>query len=111
MPGSLRQGVVIVPGNATPHTASYTSEWLRHYGDVMGRRPYSRDVVSSDFHLFGFFEKHLAGKRFATDADVKQAVTSWLQTLDTSLFFNGIQVFLVPRWDKCLNVNGDYVEV
>ena len=40
------------------------------------------------------YTKHLDGKRFATDADVKQAVTSWLQTLDT-------------MGDKCLNENGD----
>jgi hypothetical protein len=42
------------------------------------------------FHLFKSLQKHLAGKRFATDADVKQVVTLWLQTLDIN-FFAGIQ--------------------
>jgi hypothetical protein len=36
----------------------------------------------------------MADKRFAADADVKQAVT-WLQTLDTDFFYAGIQA-LVP---------------
>ena len=44
-----------------------------------------RSMLSSDFNLFGPLKKHLAGKRFATDADVKQAVTSWLSTLIFSM--------------------------
>jgi hypothetical protein len=34
------------------------------------------------FRFFGPFKKHLALNLFATDGDVKQAVTSWLQTRD-----------------------------
>ena len=37
--------------------------------------------------LFGSPKKHLAGKQIATDADMKQAVASWLQTLDTHYSF------------------------
>jgi hypothetical protein len=39
--------------------------------------PRSPDLTSSDFQLFVFLKKHLAGKRFVTDADVKLAVTYW----------------------------------
>jgi hypothetical protein len=53
---------------------------------------------------------YLAGKRFAPDADMKQAATSRLLVLDTDLFYRGIQS-LVPRWDRCLNVSCDYWEV
>jgi hypothetical protein len=35
---------------------------------------------------FGPYKKHLAGKRFAAVANVKQAVTSWLHTLETDFF-------------------------
>jgi len=45
------------------------------------------DLAPDDFHL-------LAGD-FARDADVKQAVTSWLHTLDTD-FYAAIQA-LVTR--------------
>jgi hypothetical protein len=37
---------------------------------------------------------------------VKQAVTSWLQTLDTDFFYTGQQAFL-PQRDKYLNVSVD----
>jgi hypothetical protein len=33
---------------------------------------------------------HLAGERFVIDADVKQAVTSWLHTLEADFFSAGI---------------------
>ena len=34
-----------------------------------------RSVLPSDFHIFGPFKKHLAGKRFAAHANAKQAIT------------------------------------
>jgi len=37
-------------------------------------------LAHSDLQLFGSLKKHLAGKGFATDAGVKQAVTSCLDT-------------------------------
>jgi len=64
----------------------------------------------SDFHCFESLEKNLAGMSFVTDADEKQAVTCWQQKLDTNSVYAWIQA-LVPQWDKCLNVNGDHVEV
>jgi hypothetical protein len=48
--------------------------------------------------------------RVAHNPNMKQAVTSWLQTLDTNFFYAGIQT-LVPWWDKRLNVNGAHMEV
>jgi hypothetical protein len=33
---------------------------------------------------------HLAGKRFAPDADMKQAATSRLLVLDSDLFYRGM---------------------
>jgi hypothetical protein len=49
----------------------------------MDHPAYSPDVMPSDFHPFGLLKEHLAGKIFSADADVKQAVLSCLQTLDT----------------------------
>jgi len=39
--------------------------------------------------------------RFSVDSDVKQALTSWLQTFDTDSYMQG----------KCLYINSDYTEV
>ena len=48
---------------------------------------YSRDIAVCDFHLFGPHKKHQVGKSFTEDADVKEAVTSWLQKLDIYFFY------------------------
>lgn len=52
----------------------------------------------------------MAGKGLARDSEVKGSVISWPQTLDTEFSYVGIQI-LMPRWDKCLNVNRGFVEV
>lgn len=46
----------------------------------------------SDFHLSGYRKKHVASNKFTADPNVKQAVTSCLQTFE-------------------LNINGDYDEI
>jgi hypothetical protein len=76
----------------------------------MDHPPCSLDLAHSVFHIFVPFKKHLAGKQFTIDSDVKQAVTSWLQTLHPNFFCTNIQA-LVPMQDRSLNVNGDYVEM
>ena len=48
--------------------------------------------------------------RDATDTHAKQAVTSYLHTLDTDFYHTRKQA-LVPWWVKYLNVIGDYMEV
>jgi len=59
----------------------------------------------SDLFLFGSpLKKHFVGNEFAvTDAGVKQAVTSWPQTLDTDGLSVGIYLHLHLMTDviKC----------
>lgn len=40
----------------------------------------------SDFHFFGPLKKHLAGKWFPTDADMRQAVASRVPKIETDFF-------------------------
>jgi len=47
-------------------------------------------MLPSNFHLFGTLNKHVGGKQFAKDANMKQAATSWLQAFDTSFFYTMI---------------------
>jgi hypothetical protein len=67
--------------------------------DVREHPFYRPDLTLSDFHFFGPHKENLAGTRFATDADSKQAATLLL-TLDTDLFYDGIKS-LGLQWDKC----------
>ena len=77
-------------------------------------RGYGPPFLVSRFHAQWFSShrslKHIAGKRFVTDADVKRAVISCLMTIDTDFFYAGIHN-LVQRWDKSLYVSDDYFGV
>jgi hypothetical protein len=94
-----------------PLSANRTCDWLRPNGwEIMDHPTYSPNHVPSDFHFLWPLKKHLAGKRFVTGPELKKVVTSYLQTLDIDPFDTRIQA-LVPRRDKCLNVNCECVEV
>ena len=69
-----------------PHNTKRTCPYLQYYGWEITYNPrFGPDVTLGDFHLFGPLNKRVGCKKFATDADVKQAVTSCLWTQDTGL--------------------------
>jgi hypothetical protein len=59
-----------------PSTATQNYDCLQHY------RIYSSNIFTNDLHMLESLKKHLAGKQFVTEADVKQAVTFWLQAVE-----------------------------
>ena len=77
-----------------PHTANQTCDWQWqwHYrSDVMEHPPCSPYLMPSNFCPFEPPKKHLAGKWFTTDSEMKQGVTYWLQTVDIHSFYAKIQ--------------------
>jgi len=76
--------------------------------DTFDYPPYSPELASSDFYLFSKME-HLAGKRFTDGEDLQHAVMDWLNSQAAVWYKEGISK-LVSRYNKCLNVQGDYVE-
>jgi histone-lysine N-methyltransferase SETMAR len=82
---------------------------LQEFGwEVFEHPAYSPDLTPSDFHLFPKLKEILGGRRFKSDEEVKDAVKEWLNGLAAEVCDEGIQK-LVTRYDKCLNVGGDYV--
>ncbi|GBN14592.1 hypothetical protein AVEN_25805-1 [Araneus ventricosus] len=71
--------------------------------------PYSPDLAPSGFHLFLKLKEFLDDKRFASDEELENAVITWLNEVAAQEYDMGI-LKLVDRYDKCLNVGGDYVE-
>ena len=61
------------------------------------------------FNCLGSLKKHLGVRHFEIDDAVIQEVTRWLRQQSKDFFAIGFQG-LVKRWDKCLNVQGEYVE-
>jgi histone-lysine N-methyltransferase SETMAR len=95
--------------NARSYTAAATQDLIATFGwEQFDRPPYSPDLASSDFHVFLHLKTFLGSRRFHDDK-VKEAVNTWFASQAASLYDAGIQK-LVPRYDKCLNNSGNYVE-
>jgi len=54
--------------------------------DVLPHPPYSPDLATSDYLLFGPMKKILGGQKFASDMEVQWAVRQWLVQQPTSFF-------------------------
>ncbi|KAJ4443883.1 hypothetical protein ANN_05670 [Periplaneta americana] len=109
--GMLTAGVVRLHDNARPHTARRTAAVLTEFGwELFDHPPYSPDLTPSDFHVFLHFKKFLSsGERFGNDKELKTSVTRWFHSQAAEFYDRGIQK-LIPRYDKCLNSDGGYVE-
>jgi hypothetical protein len=54
-------------------------------------------------------KKFLRGKRFSSDEEVKEAVTTWFEEQSKDFFPRGIKS-LQQKWAKCIELLGDYIE-
>ncbi|GBL85047.1 hypothetical protein AVEN_221285-1 [Araneus ventricosus] len=106
----LSGGIVLLHDIARPHIAAATQELLDQFGwKFFYLPPYIPDLAPSDFHLFLKLKEFLGGKRFGSDEELENAVTTWLNELAAEEYDMGI-LKLVEIYDKCLNIGGDYVE-
>ena len=102
--------VRLLHDNARPHVAGSVRDKIQQFGwEVLQHPPYSPDLAPSDYHLFGPMKKFLGSQRFKSDEEVKSVVRRWLYSQKTDFYEQGI-LKLVPRWEKCLERLGSYVE-
>jgi histone-lysine N-methyltransferase SETMAR len=93
-----------------PHTANQRVETVTELGfELTEHPPYSPDVAPRDFHTFGPMKETLRGGRFSSDEDVIGAAQNWLKMQPKNFLSDGIKQF-VKRWNRCIEVEGDYVE-
>ncbi|GFO17801.1 histone-lysine N-methyltransferase SETMAR [Plakobranchus ocellatus] len=86
-----------------PHSAKRTTEWLERYRwDIIPHPSHSPDLASSDFHRFGLLKRHLRGKKFEDEDELIGEECDWFLKLDANS--------LLPRWQKCIALQGDYIE-
>jgi len=96
--------------NADPHVAARTMDTIQKLKwNILPHPPYSLDLASSDYRLFGPLKEHLGGERFRNDEEVIQDVQEWLHWQPKDFFLSGI-CKLPDNWRKCIANQGDYVE-
>ncbi|GBO07177.1 hypothetical protein AVEN_102214-1 [Araneus ventricosus] len=77
--------------------------------DAYERPTYSPDLIASDFHLFFELKNWLGGQSFPEKKELQSNFKAHLTSLAATIFEESIGN-LVYRYDKCLNLHGDYVE-
>lgn len=108
--GKLARGVLFLQDNAPVHTARVARDALKATGFAEIDHPaYSPDLAPSDFFLFSKLKKELRGRRFSDDNEMKSAVESHFQEKSSEYYLNGLKA-LYSRCEKCISLEGDYIE-
>jgi histone-lysine N-methyltransferase SETMAR len=80
-----------------------------HY-ELLEYPPYSPDLAPSDFYLFPKLKLFLAGRHFSSNQKAIAAVEGYFADLTKNHYRDGIMA-LEHRWNKCISLKGDYVEI
>ena len=71
--------------------------------------PYSPDLAPCDFCLFPKLKEKLRDYRYETIEEMKEAVTTVIDTLTQKEFHEALQK-LLEWYSKCIATGGDYFE-
>jgi transposase len=105
--GMLTSSVVLLHNNARLHTAARIRAVLEHFNcELFDQPPDSPDFAPSDHHPFTYLKDWLQSQRYSNE--LMEGVKTWLSSQAPD-FDTGIQK-RIPRYDKCLNSGGDYIE-
>jgi hypothetical protein len=104
------KGVVLLHDDAWPHTAARTNASMRLFNwEIFDNRPYSPDLAPCDYHLFTEMVWLGPSVSTPTKSSRMESTTGCITWRAAPFFDEGLQK-LVSRYDKCLNVDGNYVE-
>ena len=96
--------------NAPVHNSILVTDYLTQMGiKTIIHPPYSPDLAPCVFWQFPKLKENLRGNRYFTIEDMKEAVTRVLNTL-TQEDFQGAFQKLLERYNKCIDVGGEYFE-
>jgi histone-lysine N-methyltransferase SETMAR len=88
--GKLSAGVLLLHDNAPVHMSAKSQAAIQQCGfQQLNHQPYSPDLSPSDYFLFRVMKKLLGGKRFSSDEEVKEAVTTWFEEQSKDFFLGG----------------------
>jgi histone-lysine N-methyltransferase SETMAR len=106
----LAKDVILLHDNARPHTVARANALIKLFNwEIFDHSPHSPDLMPIDYHLFTKMKVWLATQRFHTNEEPMDGVNNWLRNSAAPFFDEGLQK-LVSRYNKCLNVDGNFVQ-
>ena len=89
----LSAGVLLLHDNAPVHMSAKSQAAIQQCGfQQLNHPPYSPDLAPSDYFLFRVMKEFLRSKRFSSDEEVKEPVTTWFEEQPKDFFFQGDKV-------------------
>ena len=108
--GKLTKGVLLLHDNAPVHKGHLAQAAIKDCGfQELNHPPYSPDLAPSDYFLFRNLKKNLRGQRFSNDEDLIAAVEGYFEGQPEDFYSEGI-TSLYSKWQKCIEVHGNYIE-
>ena len=109
-PGLQKKTIIFHQDNARVHTSFLTMVKLNELKyELFEHPPYSPDLAPSDYYLFRNLKQFLRGKRFSSNEEAIAAVEQYFAELPENHYRDGIKL-LEDLWNKCVQVEGDYIE-
>ena len=96
--------------NAPPHQAARVHQFFDDNNfEVVPHAPYSPDLTPSDFWLFPTLKDTLRGCTFSSRSALTTSIFQWPQRTPKEAFAAAMQSW-GQRCEKCVRLQGDYVE-
>ena len=106
----LAKKVLIHHNNAPAHTSAIaTAKLFDLLYEILPHPLYSLDLSPPDYFLFPNMKTSLGGKRFSLNEEIIAATIEYFEGFDKNYFLEGIKK-LEYRYNKCIQLKGDYVE-
>ena len=77
--------------------------------EILPHPPYSPNLAPSDYFLFPNMKTWPGGKRFSSNEEIIAATNKYFKRFDKHYFLESIKK-LEYRYNKCIQLKGDYVE-
>lgn len=109
-PGKMALSPILLQDNARPHVSKRSLETITEIGlQTLSHPPYSPDLSPCDYFLFPIMKKPLRGRKFADLDELKMEIKRWCRNQKKEFFADGMKK-LQERYEKCVRLQGDYVE-
>jgi len=96
--------------DAPAHTSAVAMAAIRECGfELLSPLSYSTDLAPSDYHVFQSLKDSLRGQSFVCGEEVIHTINDWFELQDKQFFVDGVNS-LAHRWEKCVVLEGDYIE-
>ena len=94
--------------NAPVHNSIFVTDYFTKMGiKTVPQPPYSPDLALCDIWLFPKLKEKLRGCRYEISEEMKEAVTTIIDTLTQEDFYGAFQK-LLERYNKCIAAWGNY---